>query len=127
MNSSKNNKTESINTNDMTKKSSLPLIVGTGAILFAGVISCDINSTAQLINVLNANALVSSQDATAQLDSEDDDSSTDNKKKSSIKSKSYFKNDDGELFYDSDAEDDEFYYGDWDRDTRDTDDDFILW
>jgi hypothetical protein len=31
------------------------------------------------------------------------------------------------MFYDSDAEDDEAYYGDWDLDDYDDEEDFILW
>lgn len=125
-NSKNNNKTENINSNDMTKKSSLPLIVGTSAILFAGVISCDINSTVQLNNALNSTIAVSPQNVTAQLKA-DNSTTDDNKKKSSSKCKSYFTNTNGEIFYNSDAEDDEFYYRNCDNDTLDTDDVFLIW
>lgn len=39
----------------------------------------------------------------------------------------YFTNSNGEVFYDSDAEDDTYYYQSWDTNDIDTDDVFIVW
>lgn len=127
MNSSNNNKTTSNNTNDSTKKSSLPLIVGTSALLFAGVISCDINSTAQLSDALSSSVAVCSQSVITSQIATDEGSTDDTKKKSNNKIKSYFTNSNGEVFYDSDAEDDAYYYQNWDTNDIDTDDVFIFW
>lgn len=127
MNSSNNNKTTSNNTNDSTKKSSLPLIVGTSALLFAGVISCDINSTAQLSDALSSSVAVCSQSVITSQIATDEGSTDDTKKKSNNKIKSYFINSNGEVFYDSDAEDDAYYYQNWDTNDIDTDDVFIVW
>lgn len=127
MNSSNNNKTTSNNTNDSTKKSSLPLIVGTSALLFAGVISCDINSTAQLSDALSSSVAVCSQSVITSQIATDEGSTDDTKKKSNNKIKSYFTNSNGEVFYDSDAEDDAYYYQNWDTNDIDTDDVFIVW
>lgn len=124
MNNSKDNNTEIINNTDITKKASLPILVSTGAIIFAGVISCDVNVTSQLNDVLNNNITVCSQSTQAQASVQDTE---ENKKKTSNKFQSYIKNDVGELFYDSDAEDDEAYYGNWDVDNYDDDEDFIIW
>lgn len=127
MNSSNNNKTTSNNTNDSTKKSSLPLIVGTSALLFAGVISCDINSTAQLSDAFSSSVAVCSQSVITSQIATDEGSTDDTKKKSNNKIKSYFTNSNGEVFYDSDAEDDAYYYQNWDTNDIDTDDVFIVW
>lgn len=127
MNSSNNNKTTSNNTNDSTKKSSLPLIVGTSALLFAGVISCDINSTAQLSDALSSSVAVCSQSVITSQIATDEGSTDDTKKKSNNKIKSYFTNSNGEVLYDSDAEDDAYYYQNWDTNDIDTDDVFIFW
>ena len=127
MNSSNNNKTTSNNTNDSTKKSSLPLIVGTSALLFAGVISCDINSTAQLSDALSSSVVVCSQSVITSQIATDEGSTDDTKKKSNNKIKSYFTNSNGEVLYDSDAEDDAYYYQNWDTNDIDTDDVFIFW
>lgn len=127
MNSSNNSKTTSNNTNDSTKKSSLSLIVGTSALLFAGVISCDINSTAQLSNALSSSIAVCSQSVITSQIATDENSTDDTKKKSNSKVKSYFTNSNGEVFYDSDAEDDTYYYQSWDTNDIDTDDVFIVW
>lgn len=127
MNSSNNNKTTSNNTNDSIKKSSLPLIVSTSALLFAGVISCDINSTAQLSTALSSSVAVCSQSVITSQIATDEGSTDDTKKKSNNKIKSYFTNSNGEVFYDSDAEDDAYYYQNWDTNDIDTDDVFIFW
>lgn len=127
MNSSNNNKTTSNNTNDSIKKSSLPLIVSTSALLFAGVISCDINSTAQLSTALSSSVAVCSQSVITSQTATDEGSTDDTKKKSNNKIKSYFTNSNGEVLYDSDAEDDAYYYQNWDTNDIDTDDVFIFW
>jgi len=124
MNNSKDNKTENLNSSDMTKKTSLPLLVGTGVIIIAGVMSCDANISTQVNNMIINNTISAySQNTQTQVDLDD---SSKSKKKVVNKNKSYIKNDTGELFYDSDAEDDEAYYGNWIKDDYDDDDDFII-
>jgi hypothetical protein len=125
MNNSKDNKLDMMNSEtNTTKKSSLPLIFGTGAIIFAGVISCDVNITSQLFAVLNNNVSIYEEESQSSADAKDDSS---NKKKSTKRFNAYVRNANGELFYDSDAEDEEAYCGNWDLDDYDDDDEFILW
>ena len=125
MSNSKDNKTENLNNSEVTnKKTSFPLIVGTGVIIIAGVMSCDANISMQVNNMLNTTISVYSQNTQTQLDVEE---SSNNKKKVLNKNKSYVKNSSGELFYDSDAEDDEAYYGNWIKDDYDDEEDFIIW
>lgn len=123
MSNLKNNKTENQTTLDMTKKPSLPLIVGTGAILFASVVSCDINISNQPMLLNNATIYI--QNTQTAVKSHEDNTNT--KKKTSNNKSSYFQNESGEMFYDSDIEDDNAYYGNWDIDNYDDDEDFIIW
>lgn len=125
MSNLKNNKTENQIALDMTKKPSLPLIVGTGAILFASVVGCDMNVINQQI-LLNSVPVYMQNTQTA-VKSQDDDTNTNTKKKISNNNSCYLQNESGEMFYDSDIEDDNAYYGNWDIDHYDDDDDFILW
>jgi hypothetical protein len=127
MNDSKDKKLELNNANEVSssKKSSLPLIFGTGAIIFAGVISCDVNVTNQIFTVLNNHVSIYEEEESQ--NSADAQASDTNRKKSSKRFNAYVRNKAGEMFYDSDAEDDEAYYGDWDLDDYDDEEDFILW
>jgi hypothetical protein len=120
---SKENITDSTSNNDVSKKATLPVLVGTGVIMFAGVISCDVNVASQLNTIMNNNMVVTSQESQVQLDNQDDDDS----KKGKSKLKGYLKNSAGQLFYDDEAVDDEYYYGSWQNIDDSDEDDFIFW
>jgi hypothetical protein len=121
---SKENITDSTSNNDVTKKATLPVLVGTSVIMFAGVISCDVNVASQLNTILNDNTIVTSQDSQMQLEDQSED---DSNKKSKSKLRYHVKNSSGQLFYDSDMEDDDYYYGNWKNIDDDGEDDFIFW
>jgi hypothetical protein len=111
MNNSKDNKLDMTypNPNENNgKKCSLPLIFGTGAIIFAGVITSDINIGNQIVAMLNNQISVYEEESQNSADAQ---SVTNQKKKSTNRFNAYVRNSSGEMFYDSDAEDDEAYYG----------------
>jgi hypothetical protein len=122
----RDDKTETLNGSESTRKSSIPALVGTSAILLASVVACDINVGAQLGLAISETATINSQ-ACATVESQGDDSDGGKKKTLSNRYRPYLKNAAGETFYDSDAEDDAYYYGDWDLDDYDDEEDFILW
>jgi hypothetical protein len=120
---SKENTTESVVNNDSTKKTPLPLLVSTGVIMFAGVVSCDVNVASQLNTVVANSITASSQDSQAEVEDQNEDD-----RNGRPKLKSYLRNVQGQLFYDSEAEDEEYYYRDWAIDYDDDDDDeYIFW
>ncbi|MGN1411318.1 MAG: hypothetical protein ACI4WH_02255 [Oscillospiraceae bacterium] len=150
MSNLKDNKNNSINNNvDLTKKTSLPLIVGTGAMIIASVMTLEpsINLEVAKVNNLNSACYVQNNDENKKNslsnDSEDENNlpndednefldeydEEDNLSKSD-EFPSYVRGRNGELFYDSSAEDDKYYYGNWDRvdpNEKDDDDKFIIW
>lgn len=137
MNNYKDNKNINLNSTDANKKTSLPLIVGTSAMIIASVISLDQSSISLKINALNSlnsacyvrNDDENNDDGTDNLTEDEDTSEAeDSSNDDSDEFNPYMLGDNGELFYDSSVEDDKFYYGKWGmKDVDDDDDEFIIW
>lgn len=148
MNNFKDNKNHNLNNSEITKKTSLPLIVGTSAMIIASVITLDQSVSLEVdkLNNLNSACYVQNNDDEEKEnvfnddnDDKDDDNLPDDEdeleflEEDTLESSNYndefnpyILGDNGELFYDSTAEDDKYYYGEWDRVDSD-DDDFIIW
>lgn len=137
MSNSKDNKNNQINSTELTKKNSLPLIVGTGAMIIASVMTLEPSISLEVakINSLNSACYVQNQDDKDEKNLENDDDflnqdDEEDTSSTSNKSSAYVRGRNGELFYNSSAEDDNYCYGDWDRidpDEIDDDDEFFLW
>lgn len=140
MSNSKDNKNNNSNITETTKKTSLPLIVGTGAMLLASVMTLDHSISLEATKLDNLNSACYVQNDDDETENPLDENSKDDKNtlpnddnENSLNNnddefQSYLRNSSGELFYDSSAEDDKAYYGNWDRlDDSDNDDEFILW
>lgn len=141
MSNSKDNKNNNLNSNEMTKKTSLPLIVGTSAMIIASVMTLDpsINLEVAKLNNLNSACYIQNNGDEKNIkplndndnNNDDDNTNIDNDTLVNLSHNDdefnpYILGDNGELFYDSSAEDDKSYYGEWDR-VDDDDDDFIIW
>lgn len=146
MNNFKDNKNHNLNNSEITKKTSLPLIVGTSAMIIASVITLDQSVSLEVdkLNNLNSACYVQNNNDDEEKenvfnDDKDGDNLPDDEDELEFLEEDTLENsnyndefnpyilgDNGELFYDSTAEDDKYYYGEWDRVDSD-DDDFIIW
>ncbi len=128
------------NNSETNKKTlSLPVIVSTGAMLIASVMSCDGCSALNSMALNTANAIVYT---TTPQEDDNQTIANDTTKSQAIATKSnhyasgksnnnndsaYFIGANGEMFYNSDAEDDAYYNGSWDLNDFDEDEEDIIW
>jgi hypothetical protein len=139
MSNNKNEKNSDSNNIEMTKKTSLPLIVGTSAMIIASVISMDSSVSLEVARLNNLNSASYIQDEDEDEDGEGnnfnenegyEDSTVDSTIEDSMEEEEvspFFIGGNGELFYDSSRDDNE-RHGAWDDFAEDDDDDkFMIW